>query len=139
MVVDRIIMTNAGGRFIKTGGTLVQKTSPQFDLNLDADRDGQSNFNELTAGTDPFDPSSSFRLLSAEIIGGKDVRLVWTAGAGHNYVVQVATNLTGNQAIFRDLSPTVSVAIGETQASYVHFGAGASTNQAGFYRIRLEP
>lgn len=137
LVVDKLIMTSSSGQFVKTGGIIIQNTSPELAANLDADRDGQSNANELRAGTDPLDPASSFRLLSAQVVN-QDVRLEWTAATQHTYVVQFATNLGGPQATnFVDLSPPISVG-NATQGNYVHLGA-VTNSAAVLYRVRLEP
>jgi hypothetical protein len=136
LVVDNLVLTNACGSFFNNGGTLIINRQRQLAPFLDTDRDGQSNTNEIRAGTDPLDPNSSFRLLSATIINHRDVRLDWTAVGGHGYAVQRSTNLAGTN--FFDLSSVIPVTgTNQTTTNYIHIGA--ATNPAGYYRIRLAP
>jgi hypothetical protein len=60
----------------------------------------------------------------------------WTTVGGHSYVVQTNGNL--KTGAFNDLSPVISAGgTGEGRTNYVH--AGAATNRANFYRVRLGP
>src|SRR5262249_27148479 len=106
--------------------------------NLDADGDGQSNTNELRAGTDPLDPNSVFRFLSITKTNGRDIRLDWTAVGGRSYVIQSATGLNlGQTQVFQDVS---TLQVPGTNAIVTNLVLpGAATNRAGFYRLRLGP
>jgi hypothetical protein len=132
LVVDNLLLTHSCGHFINNGGTLVT-TNLVWDPNLDTDGDGQSNDAEARAGTDPFNPSSTFRMLGATILNHRDVRVDWTTAAGHSYVVQ--TNRIGQSQLY-DLSPVIPAnGPGEGTTNYIHIGG--ATNGTGFYRVRL--
>jgi hypothetical protein len=137
LVVDTLVITNESGHFIKNGGTLVAGKiilAPYFD----ADIDGQSNTNEIRAGTDPLDPNSSFRAIGATAINGNDVRVEWTAVGGHSYVVQWTPGGLNGQNSFLDLSPVITWGgVGSGATNWVH--VGGATNGSGVYRARLGP
>jgi hypothetical protein len=167
LTVDTLIVTNANGHFLKGGGLLTVR-SKVLSASLDADgdglpngweqahgldplsaldddgalgdpdHDGQGNLAEYRAGTDPQNPDSVFRMLSAKITG-QNVRFDWTVVGGHSYVVQIATNSTGGITNrFADLSGLISVGgMGEGATNYVH--AGGATKRGAYYRIRLGP
>ena len=105
-----------------------------FELQLDADGDGQSNEAERLAGTDPLNPDSAFKVINTKIVNGHDVRVDWTTVPGHAYVVQTRGSLTGGQ--FQDLSPVIFAnGTGESITNYVHIGG--ATNRVQSYRVRL--
>ena len=134
LVVDNLVVTNANGRFFRSAASSGDIVLAPY---LDADGDGQSNTNEVLAGTDPLDPNSVFETLSGTVVNRSDVQVNWTTEGGHSYVVQWAPNL-GRPASFVDLSPVITVAgTGPGTTNYVH--VGAATNGAGFYRVRLGP
>jgi uncharacterized repeat protein (TIGR01451 family) len=137
VIVDKLIVTNACARVSRVGGTLLYNQLV-LDPALDADGDGQSNENELLAGTDPLSADSAFRILSA-VRTNNDVRVEWTTVGGHSYVMQAATNLAGTATTnFFDLSPVISV--GGTNAGTTNFvHAAGGTDAARYYRVRLAP
>ncbi|HXI83470.1 MAG TPA: thrombospondin type 3 repeat-containing protein [Verrucomicrobiae bacterium] len=158
VIVDRLVITNACARFIRTGGALVyssllldpnQSTAGDgipngwklshgldpFDPNLgseDADGDGLSNLQEYLAGTDPTNSASAFRITSV-IKTGSDVRVIWTMGSNKTNALQFANggNYTTN---FTDLF-TVTNTVG-TLTNYLDVG-GATNIPTRFYRVRL--
>jgi len=134
LVVDNLILTNACGRFLKNGGMLVT-TNVMLDPNLDADGDGQSNTNEMRAGTDPLDPDSNLRLLGASV-SNNNVRVDWTTVGGHSYVVQISTGSLATG--FRDLSLT-NMVLGTNEGATNFIHVSGATNRAGYYRVRLGP
>ncbi|HWD18502.1 MAG TPA: hypothetical protein VHB20_04430 [Verrucomicrobiae bacterium] len=67
-------------------GTIADPTSyPTFD----ADGDGQSNWQEYVAGTDPLDATSVFKLQSA---AGSAFALQWPSVSGKHYIVQSSSS-----------------------------------------------
>jgi hypothetical protein len=61
----------------------------------DDDADGMSNAAEVTAGTNPLDASSIFKVNSIAVQGG-NVILTWQAVAGRTYKVESSTTLSGS-------------------------------------------
>jgi T5SS/PEP-CTERM-associated repeat protein len=158
LVVDQIIVTNACGRFIHTGGTLLTGTNiltatfdadgdgiPNgIDPNLfnpidgaDPDGDGFTNFQESQAGTDPTNSASAFRI-SAITREANNIRVTWMSGIGKTNALQRTAGTNGSfatnafAAIF-----TVTNTVG-TVTNYLD--VGADTNfPARYYRVRLVP
>ena len=136
MVVDNLIITNPCARFTKQGGAF-QAAKMVLAPDLDADGDGQSNTNEIVAGTDPLDPGSLLQIINVAPINSRDLRLDWTSVGGHRYVVQATA--TPNASAFHDLSGVITASgTGPDTNSYVHLG-GATNASPAFYRIRLVP
>ena len=102
----------------------------------DPDGDGQTNLEELIAGTDPLSSLSTFKLVSMRVVES-DRQLMWTVVGGRNYVLQAAPIL-GSTDQFVDISPIISVPMdGATRTSFVDSReAGRSERQ--FYRVRTE-
>lgn len=61
----------------------------------DSDADGQSNFQESVAGTDPFDPQSVFRT-TARTLPTSSHLIRWPSVAGKRYQVEAATETSGD-------------------------------------------
>jgi hypothetical protein len=134
LVVDTLVITNGCGQFLKNGGTLIEKNSRVLGANLDADGDGVSNAAEISAGTDPLDPNSAFKVISF-VRTNNNVRVDWTTVGGKSYVVQTNGNLG---SAFSDLSPVIAVpGTGEAATNYVH--TNGATAGSRFYRVRLGP
>ncbi len=158
--VDKLVMTNSCGLFVRSGGTLIINTKvldPNLDAdgdgipngfeqaygldplnaadaNLDNDGDGMSNLQEYLAGTDPTNSASSFRVTSVTRTGN-DVAVTWTMGSGKTNAVQFdnGANYTTN---FTDLF-IVTNTLG-TVTNYLDVG-GATNTPARYYRVRLVP
>lgn len=64
-----------------------------LDPDGDADGDGRSNLHEYIAGTDPFDPSSVFKVGKTERTGSGLFRLRWESRPGIDYAVESAADL----------------------------------------------
>jgi len=104
----------------------------------DSDNDGASNQAEQSAGTNPTNAASSFRLLGA-VRTKSDLLLSWTTVGGHSYVVQSLTD--GNVGVsgsFLDLSGLIAVG-GTNEGSTSYLDVGGATNPGGYYRVRLGP
>ena len=160
VLVDNLVITNACGHLVRTGGTLVysqlqldpnqsavgdsisnswkqQYGLDPFDPNLgskDADGDGMNNLQEYLTGTDPTNSVSAFRVTSVTRVGN-DVRVTWSMGSGKTNAVQFASG-SGFATNFVDLF-TVTNAVG-TVTNYPDSG-GATNIPARFYRVRLVP
>lgn len=108
-------------------------TAPE--ANADPDLDGAPNLAEWLAGTDPLNPSSAFRILTAARTGD-DVRVTWTTVGGHSYQLQAATTAVGSWATnFVDLGAAIPVGgTNESTTNYLHLGGAMNT--AGYYRVR---
>ncbi len=67
-------------------GTLVSQTA-------DADGDGQTNYQEYLAGTDPTNATSIFRATSITPSGAGTLTITWQSIAAKSYVVERSVNL----------------------------------------------
>lgn len=101
----------------------------------DPDEDGQNNYAEFLANTDPTVSASVFKLLQATQ-EGDGIRVSWQTHGGVTNVVQAASSLAG---IYTNISPDFELS-GDIDVTTNHFDAGAITNaDARFYRIKLVP
>jgi hypothetical protein len=94
----------------------------------DSDGDGMSDYNEVLAGTDPFDANSALRI--TELANGNQL-VVWNSVAGRNYQVLATTDLAQPMQL---ISPLIQAS--GPQAFYFDTEPDA-TNK--FYRIQLVP
>lgn len=67
-------------------GHLFDPPTPTNPLAFDSDGDGMSDLEEAIAGTNPWDPASFLRFLSAETDGALH-RIAWTGRDGRTYAV----------------------------------------------------
>lgn len=163
LIVDRLVMTNVCGRFIRTGGTLTigstnmsanlsavgdgipnsWKLQYGFDLfdptvaDADPDGDGMSNLEEFLAGTVPTNSASALRITSITS-EGDNVRITWTMGAGRTNALQRTPGAaSGDYATnFADIF-VVTNSIGSV-TNYLDVGA-ATNDPAYYYRVRVVP
>jgi hypothetical protein len=63
------------------------------DGTQDADSDGQRNYSEFRAGTDPRNAASRLEFASIVPVGNDGVRLSFTAQAGKGYLIQYRDSL----------------------------------------------
>lgn len=160
LLVDRFVMTNACAQFVRSGGTLIYSAAvldpdrdddgvpndweqahgrdplDAADANADYDGDGQSDFAEFQAGTDPADPESAFRIVEIAPTND-DVLLTWTTVGGKKYAVQTVAGEYTND--FIELEPVIiAPGTGESTFGVIHLG-GATNAPSRFYRVRLVP
>lgn len=160
--VDRLVMTNAAGRLVHTGGGTISATVLVLDPALsaagdglpngwkqqygldpfnptlgseDADGDSLSNQQEYNAGTNPNDPHDPFRITSVTRTNN-DVRLVWTSYGVHSNVVEAASSVTGTWSAVG--APLSIVPATPFSTNFVDNG-GATNVLSRFYRVRLVP
>ena len=102
--------------------------------NQDADGDGMTTLQEFLAGTDPTDPTSTFRITAITIVD-PDVQVSWTTALGKTNQLQRATS-PDSGAAWSNIGSTVAGTGGVvTQPDF-----GAATNPPPqFYRVRLVP
>jgi len=60
------------------------------------DRGGQTNADELIAGTDPLNPSSRFQI-NTILTSGSGFTITWTAVPGRTYIVQAREDLSSGR------------------------------------------
>jgi hypothetical protein len=114
-----IITASQTGNDDYEAATTVARTYTVFG-NGDDDGDGQTNADELIAGTDPLNPSSRFQI-NTILTNGSGFTLTWTAVPGRTYKVQaredlssgrwldIATDLTNDTEVPKTLSYIDSV------------------------------
>jgi antitoxin component YwqK of YwqJK toxin-antitoxin module len=99
----------------------------------DDDGDGESNYREYLAGTDPLDPDSVFAVTAAPVSGSTDWQVSWPVAPSRRYQVYRSENLEGDgywqplQAEFTGWNTGTMILLDQTVPS---------TNRA-FYRLRL--
>jgi len=99
--------------------------------NADTDHDGMTNLQEMMAGTDPNDPTSSFAFIDVRAASG-GVEIRWSSIAGHAYTLQRSRDLlTGFVDLRTGIAATAPI------NSYLDTHAPAASQS--FYRLRLEP
>ena len=108
LIIDKLVLTNACGHFIKAGGTL-SITTTNLDPNLSAVGDGIPNSWKQQYGFDPFDPtvanadpdgdgcnnlceflagSNPFVSIKSISQQGNDIRITWQAAASKTNALQ---------------------------------------------------
>ncbi len=100
---------------------------------LDLDGDGFANRREFMLGTDPGDPSSTFRIRNVTRNQDGSCEIVWDAVPGRNYQVHATTSLTSP---FSPLSGVISAGPGETGKSFIDASPAATSK---FYRVEIVP
>ncbi|HUJ70996.1 MAG TPA: Amuc_1099 family pilus-like system protein [Verrucomicrobiae bacterium] len=164
VTVDRVVMTNACGLFVRTGGTFAYGSAvldpslsavgdgipngwkQQYGLdpldpnvaNEDPDGDGMSNLQEYLAGTDPTNSASSFRITSI-LQEGNSLRVTWMSGIGRTNALQATAGAADGGYITNGFADVFAVT--NTTGSVTNYlDGGAITNlPSRFYRVRLVP
>jgi hypothetical protein len=164
IVADKLVMTNACGRFLHIGGSVIVTTEvldPNLDAdgdgipngyeqshgldplnaadaNADNDGDGFSNLQEYLAGTDPSSSTSSFQITSM-VVTGNGLRIGWTMGPGKTNALQRTPGDGGGNYSTNSFANIFIVT--NTTGTVTNFlDVGAATNfPARYYRLRLVP
>ena len=160
--VDRIVITNLCGHFVRTGGTFVYSSvlvfsdrdddgdgipnayeinhglEPLDPINAtkDSDGDGLTDLQEFFAGTDPTNSASSLRIafISRE---GDGIRVAWMTGPGKTNALERTTGAPGSYSNNFAAIFTVTNTVGTT-TNYLDIG-GATNAPSYYYRVRLLP
>jgi hypothetical protein len=77
--------------------------APEYDPAADADGDGQNNYDEYLADTDPSSSNVVFEVTSAYTNATGTLTLSYPASANRYYQLEYCTNLTGGQTIVSNL------------------------------------
>ncbi|MGO9246663.1 MAG: TIM-barrel domain-containing protein [Verrucomicrobiia bacterium] len=97
----------------------------------DADGSGFSNLQDYLAGTDPLDPSTSFRITNISIVSN-NVQVTWTTEPNKTNQLQRSSTL-GTNATWSSVG---SITLG-TGSPVMQPDLGAATNPPVFYRVIL--
>ncbi len=94
---------------------------------VDSDGDGADNARESTAGTDPLDSASCFRLADAQPVNYTATTLRWLSEIGKRYLPQISTNLLA----WLDWEPVLDGTDGDLEVVF------PQTNALQFFRIQV--
>jgi hypothetical protein len=162
LTVDRLVITNACGHFVKAGGALNQNSPAVLGAGLDADGDGLPNDWEVAYGLDPLDgtgnngangdPDGDGLTNLQEYLAGSnpvadiksikkeanDIRVTWQAAAAKTNALQRSPGSNGSYSNnFADIF-IVTNNVGSV-TNYLDSGAATTNLPALYYRVRLVP
>ena len=108
------------------------------DPNADDDGDGQSNYAEYIAGTNPRDAGSVLRIVSTACNAKGQVTLTWSSVGGTRYRIQVADDANGTFTdIVRDAEVETDSAPVGAASTQTYTDTASSPNSIRFYRIEV--
>ena len=99
--------------------------------NQDTDGDGQTDADETSAGTNPQDPQSNFRVLGVSP-SASGLEVSWSSVAGKRYILEYSASLPANT--WQTITTTDS---GGATTSFTDTDSGRTQAAAGYYRMRL--
>jgi len=99
----------------------------------DADGSGFSNLQDYLAGTDPLDPSTTFRITNITITNNTDVQVTWTTEPNKTNQLQ-SSSVIGTNSVWNSVG-TITIGTG-SPATQTDPGA-ATNNPQLFYRVLL--
>jgi len=120
-----IITASQTGNDNYEAATSVVRTYTVFG-NGDDDGDGQTNADELIAGTDPLNPSSRFQI-NTILTSGSGFTITWTPVSGKIYRIEAREDLSSGR--------WVEIATGLTTGSYTD---SSSLPSKKFYRLVVQ-
>lgn len=114
------------------------------DPNADADGDGQSNFAEYTANTNPTNALSFLKILNAAPQTNGAFGLTWASVGGTRYRVQYTDDLTNPftdviRFIDTEMDPAPYGSVSTQAFTDTFTQTGSPTNQSRYYRIKVVP
>jgi hypothetical protein len=161
--IDKLVITNSCGRFIKFDGVLSIGTTnlgaglsavgdsipngwkqqyhlDPFDPNLsneDPDGDGLTNLQEFQAGTDPTNNASALAV-TAITREGNSLRITWKMGSGKTNALERLPGTTGGS--YSNNFTAIFTATNTVGSTTNYADIGAATNSSSrYYRVRLVP
>ena len=157
LVIDRIVITNACGRFLFTGGslaTIAQILTGTFDADgdgipngadpgpfdptdtgNDADGDGFTNLQEYQAGTNPTN-SAAFLGITGIVTTNNDIRVTWMTAAGKTNALERTAGAAGSFS--NNFTAITNIVTTGTVTNYLDVGAATNVPSL-YYRLRLVP
>ena len=163
--VDKLVMTNSCGLFIRGSGTLIVGSlllDPNLDAdgdgmpngwelahgldplnaadaNVDTDGDGFTNLQEFKAGTDPNDPGSTPLRITAIARENNNIRVTWNTFAGTTNALQATTGAANGSYAANGFANIFSVTNAAGSVTNYLDSGGATNSPSRFYRVRLVP
>lgn len=133
-----VILTTNGMRLyfgVYNGGEVLVSTSGIYSVVLpDWDDDGSEDWKEYTAGTDPNDSCSCFKINACtpvDSVGGGCV-VQWSSVTGKTYCIDRSTNLLNG------FDCCIATNLAACPAINIYTDSTATASGACFYRVRLE-
>ncbi len=110
------------------------------DSAADNDGDGQSNYAEYLAGTDPTSATSAFRILDANMQPDGQLTVTWSSIGGKRYRLQYASSAGGPFTdIARDAATETDPAPPGQASTQTFTQTPTSTNTVQLYRVQVIP
>ena len=110
------------------------------DANADDDDDGQNNYAEYVAKTNPKNPNSLLRIVEAKQASDGSVTLKWSSVGGARYRIQYADGIDGDfNDITRDENDETDQNLSGVESTQSYTDPDATLNGVRFYRIKVVP